>query len=200
VIALGFWNIAAITQIDLTTQVKGLLPIGSGGTGASSFSTGILRSSGSAISSAELSGDATTSTSNVVTVAKVNGTSVPTNAAADQVLLTTASATGAWKTLSGTEAGGLALTYNATTHTWGTIAVVAGTFVDNATPTGTPNGTLDTFTLANAPSPALSLHLTKNGQLMLAAGSDFTLTTNSIVFVAGAIPLTGDVLRASYRH
>jgi hypothetical protein len=200
VLALAIPAMAVVTQIDLTQQVKGILAFANGGTGASTLAAGVARSNGTVLSTAELSGDATTSTSNAVTVVKVNGTSVPTNAAADQVVVTTSSATGAWKTISGTEAGGLAVTYNATTHAFGTIAVVAGTFADNETPTGTPNGTLDTFTLASSPSPALSLQLHKNGQLMIAGGADFTLTTNSCVFVAGAIPKTGDVLRASYRH
>ena len=190
----------AVTQIDLTTQVKGILPIGTGGTGQSSFGAGILRSSGSALSSAELSGDATTSASNVVTVAKVNGTSVPSNSAADQVIVTTDSAVGAWKTITGTEAGGLAVTYNATTHAFGTIAVLSGTLVDNETPTGTINGTNDEFTLATAPSPAASLMLYKNGQLMIAGGADYTLVTLTVTYAAGAIPITGDVHRASYRY
>src|SRR5215472_3717183 len=88
--------IAAVTQIDLTFQVKGVLPFGNGGTNTSSISSGVVRSNGSSLTGSELSGDATTSSSNVVTVVKVNGTSVPTNAAADQVVVTTASSTGAW--------------------------------------------------------------------------------------------------------
>jgi hypothetical protein len=189
---------AAITQIDLTSQVKGLLPIGNGGTGQGSFSAGLLRSSGSALSSAELSGDATTSGSNVITVAKVNGTSVPTNSAADQVVVTTASATGAWTSVPNCPSG--ALQYNTTTHAFACGSVLTGTVVDLETPSGTINGTNDTFTLAHAPSPAGSLHLYKNGQLMLPGGADYTLTGNSIVYVAGAIPKSGDVHRASYRY
>ena len=200
VMLLGVMCIAAVTQIDLTTQVKGILPFGNGGTGVSSIAAGLLRSSGSALTSAELSGDATTSASNVVTVAQVNGTAVPVNAAADQVIVTTASQTGAWKTITGTEAGGLAVTYNATTHAFGTIAVLAGTMVDNETPTGTINGTNPDFTLATAPSPAASLMLYKNGQLMIAGGADYTLVTLTVTYAAGAIPLTGDVHRASYRY
>ncbi len=43
--------------------------LGQGGTGQTSFSAGLLRSSGSALSSAELSGDVTTSSSNATTIA-----------------------------------------------------------------------------------------------------------------------------------
>jgi hypothetical protein len=191
-------GMAAVTQIDLVTQVKNTLAIGNGGTGQSSFAAGILRSSGSALSSAELSGDATTSGSNAVTVAKVNGTSVPTTSTADQLLLTTASATGAWKSIPNCTAG--AIQYTVATHAISCGTVLTGSFADAEVPTGTINGVNDTFTVANAPSPAGSLALYKNGQLMIAGGSDYTLTTNSIVFVAGAIPQTGDVLTANYRY
>ena len=199
IIIMSVFAMAAVTQIELTKQVKGILGIGNGGTGVSSFAAGVVRSSGAALSSAELSGDATTSGSNTVTVVEINGTTVPVNSAADQVLITTGSAVGAWKTMADTAAGGLALTYNATTDTFGTITVISGTFADNETPTGTINGVNDTFTVTTAPSPAASLQLFKNGQLMIPGGADYTLTTNSIVYVAGAIPITGDVHRAYYR-
>lgn len=188
----------AVTQIDLTTQVKGILPIGNGGTGVSSLAAGVVRSSGSAVSSAELSGDATTSGSNAVTVIKINGTSVPTNSTADQLLLTTASATGGWATITNCPSGALA--YATASHTFSCVSVFTGTFADNETPSGTINGVNDTFTVANTVSPAASLSLYKNGQLMIAAGADYTLTAATVVFVAAAIPKTGDVLRASYRY
>ena len=73
-------------------------------------------------------------------------------------------------------------------------------FADNETPTGTINGTNDTFTLANTPSPAESLELYHNGLLMLAGGVDYTLTTATIVYEAGAIPQTGDNHVAFYRY
>ena len=73
-------------------------------------------------------------------------------------------------------------------------------FADAETPTGTVNGVNDTFTLANAPSPAGSLELYKNGLLQLAAGTDYTLTTSTIVYAAAAIPQAGDVHRAWYRY
>jgi hypothetical protein len=195
----GFCTIAmgAITQIELTTMVKGILPIGNGGTGQSSFSAGILRSNGSALSSSELSGDATTSGSNAVTVAKVNGTSVPVNAAADQVVVTTASQTGSWASVPNCTG---ALQYATSTHTFSCGSVLTGTFADAETPSGTINGSNDTFTLAHTPSPAGSLVLFKNGQEMIAGGADYTLATATITFTAGAIPITGDVLIAFYRY
>ena len=196
VVALGFINIAAVTQIDLTTQVKGALPIGNGGTGQTSLSAGLLRSSGSAVSSAELSGDATTSTSNVVTVAKVNGTSVPTNSAADQVIVTTASATGGWKSLSACADGSHALTYDTSSHAFGCVSILGGTFADNEAPTGScPTTTLN---LAHTPSPAASLSLYYNGQLLVAGGADYTLATATVTLVSSCP--TGSVFKANYRY
>ncbi len=71
-------------------------------------------------------------------------------------------------------------------------------FVDAETPAGLLNGTNAVFTLANAPSPASSLELYRNG-LLLRQGLDYTLEGNVITFVSGAIPQPGDVLTASYR-
>jgi hypothetical protein len=187
----------ALTLLNLVNQVKGILGIANGGTGQTSFSAGLLRSSGSALSSAELSGDATTSTSNAVTVAKINGTSVPTTTTTHQVLVTTDSATGGWKTLADCAAGGLALTYNATTKAFGSIAVIAGTPVYEEVPTGDVDGENDDFTLAHTPA-AGSLRLYKNGQRLIGGGADYTLATATITYTAGAIPAAGDVHVAEY--
>ena len=188
--------LGAATQMDLTSQVKGILPIGNGGTGLSSISAGIARSSGSAVSSAELSGDATTSGSNAVTVAKVNGTSVPTNSAADQTVVTTASATGSWATLPNCT-GTCVLQYSTSTHTYSTGTALTGSFADDETPTGTINGSNTTFTLAHTPS-GTSLMLFKNGQKLEPGGADFSLATATITMTAA--PKTGDILTASYRY
>lgn len=80
-----------------------------------------------------------------------------------------------------------------------TSAGSVGTIVDLETPSGTIDGANTTFTLANAPSPAASLHLYLNGVLQL-AGTHFTLSGATITFLAGFIPQVGDVLRASYRY
>jgi hypothetical protein len=74
-----------------------------------------------------------------------------------------------------------------------------GTVIEwNETPAGTINGVNDTFTLAEEPDPADSLSLFKNGVLQ-DAGVDYTLVTDTVTFAAGSIPLTGDVLLASYQ-
>jgi hypothetical protein len=64
-------------------------------------------------------------------------------------------------------------------------------------PGGTLNGVNTIFTLAAAPSPAISLALFRNGQLE-AAGSDYTLSGATITFLPGAIPQSTDLLQAYY--
>lgn len=73
------------------------------------------------------------------------------------------------------------------------------TFVDSETPSGTINGSNDTFTLAGTPATG-SLHLYKNGIRQRAgSGNDYQLSTATITFEAGNLPQTGDVLLADYR-
>ncbi len=71
-------------------------------------------------------------------------------------------------------------------------------FRDGETPSGAVNGTNATFTLSYVPNPAGSLLLYKNG-LLQKAGTDFTLSSQTVTFLAGAIPQTGDILVAVYR-
>ena len=72
-------------------------------------------------------------------------------------------------------------------------------FADAETPAGTLDGANTSFTLANAPSPASSLHLYRNG-LMLKSGLDYSLNGTTVQFVTGAVPQAGDSLLAYYRH
>lgn len=65
------------------------------------------------------------------------------------------------------------------------------------TPSGTIDGSNDTFTLSAAPDPAGDLLLWKNGLLMKAGGVDYTLTSDTVVFVATQTPPTGSVLLAA---
>lgn len=187
---------AAVTQINLATQVKGTLAVANGGTGTGSTLTGLVRGSSSAMTASELSGDVTTSGSNVSTDLKVNGTTVPTNSAADQVVVTTASATGSWASIPNCTTG--ALQYATSTHTFTCGTVLTGTFADAEVPSGSINSSNVTFTLAHTPSPSGSLALFLNGQELIAAGADYTLSTATITMTAA--PKTGDVLIAFYRY
>lgn len=70
--------------------------------------------------------------------------------------------------------------------------------VHNETPTGTVDGTNQTFTLTNTPV-AGSLRLLVNGvQVADGASDDFTISGAEITFNAGAIPQPGDRLVAHY--
>ena len=71
-------------------------------------------------------------------------------------------------------------------------------FVFNEVPTGTINGTNAIFTLANTPV-AGTVTVYKNGLRQIpGAGSDYTISTNTITYEAGNIPQTGDVHVADY--
>jgi hypothetical protein len=72
------------------------------------------------------------------------------------------------------------------------------TFVDGETPGGTVNGVNATFTLANAPAPASSLALYRNG-LLQQQGGDYSLSSSSITFIGSYPPQPADVLTAYYR-
>jgi len=69
----------------------------------------------------------------------------------------------------------------------------------NVTPAGVINGSNKVFTLPNTPSPASSLMLFLNGQLLTAgANADFTLANASITLVTA--PVVDDVILALYSH
>jgi len=71
-------------------------------------------------------------------------------------------------------------------------------FMDNDAPAGLVDGANTVFTLSGMPNPAGSLAVYRNGML-LKSGLDFTLSGNTVQFVAGNAPQPGDTLLASYR-
>ncbi len=71
-------------------------------------------------------------------------------------------------------------------------------FVFNEVPSGTVNGSNATFTLANTPvAGTLSLYVNGVRQLV-GTGNDYTISGNTITFLSGAIPVTGDQILADY--
>jgi hypothetical protein len=73
------------------------------------------------------------------------------------------------------------------------------TFVDFEIPAGLMDGSNPVFVLSAAPSPASSLALSRNG-MKLSPGGDYSLSGNTILFAAGAVPQAGDLLTSSYRQ
>ena len=84
---------------------------------------------------------------------------------------------------------------NGTVFSLETGAVV---FHDAEVPSGTVNGANAVFTLQAAPSPAQSLQLAVNGVIQK-PGVDFTLSSDTVTFLSGSIPETGDELLSWYR-
>ena len=77
-------------------------------------------------------------------------------------------------------------------------AAAASGFVDMEVPGGAMNGVSSVFTLSQAPSPAASLHLFRNG-ILQKPGTDYALTGSGVTFLSVSIPQVGDTLTASYR-
>ena len=71
-------------------------------------------------------------------------------------------------------------------------------FTNNEAPAGLVDGANLSFVLSSVPNPAGSLVVYRNGVLQK-AGLDYTLSGNTLQFVAGAVPQPGDTLLASYR-
>jgi hypothetical protein len=68
--------------------------------------------------------------------------------------------------------------------------------VFNETPGGAINGTNAAFTLKSVPASG-GLLLFVNG-LLMAEGGDYNRSGKTVTFVAGAIPETGDWIKATY--
>lgn len=71
--------------------------------------------------------------------------------------------------------------------------------VDAEIPGGVLNGLNPTFTLKNAPLPAASLQIYRNGVLQKAF-FDYWVAGNTVTFLPLSVPLSGDTLVANYRR
>jgi hypothetical protein len=210
VVCAALLLMAAATQIDLTQQVRGILPVGNGGTGLSSAGTSGFApvSNGSAFVATDIATQVeldahTTSLTAHQFLGDFTIAGRPAAAAGNSgkwVVITDASTAG-----NCTTGGGSAIALcRSNASSWvalgdGTSAGTTINFADSETPTGTINGTNATFTLVNSPT-STSLHLYRNGQRLTAgASADYQITGNTITFNAGTKPQTGDVLLADYR-
>lgn len=88
----------------------------------------------------------------------------------------------------------------------GTISIAVNTttilqksdYIVREVPTGSINGTNATFTLAGTPSSGKEMVFVNGILLNAGASNDYTISTNTISFNAGAIPQTGDILLVTY--
>ncbi len=164
-----------------------------GGTGADlHLSTGIVRA-GNPFSVAELSGDATTAGSNIVTVLKVNGVSFPSAPSLHSVPVVTASNTVTWKVVNTCGDSSHAISYNQSTDTWGCQAITGTAGFGSLGDTFfSGDGTTTTFTPFWGLTGSL-LMVFENG-VKQRAGVDYTVSGGNIVFVTA--PQTGDMVEA----
>jgi hypothetical protein len=186
--------VAAITQIDLTTQVKGILAAANGGTGIAYFTA-----SGPTAARTYAFPDASTTvlTTNAAVTVPQGGTGVAALTAHYGVLGNGTSAV----TLVAPGTSGTCWISNGASADPSWQSCPGGlSFADAEVPTGTIDGSNAAFTLAHTPNPAASLNCNKNGQIMYAGGADFTLATATITYTTGAKPKTGDVHSCSYRY
>jgi hypothetical protein len=72
-------------------------------------------------------------------------------------------------------------------------------FSDAESMSGTINGVNAVFTLQHSPSPIDSLNVFRNG-VLVKHGYDYSIAGNTVTFLPGAVPQTGDQLLASYRY
>jgi len=126
------------------THLAAALPVVQGGTGTTTTLTGLVRGNSSAMTAAELSGDATTSGSNSVSVVKVNGGAIPTSGilkANSSSQLVAATAGTDYVTPSGNITGTAA-------NVTGTVAVGQGGTGTSSTLTGLVRGNSSAMTAA----------------------------------------------------
>jgi hypothetical protein len=174
--------INAVSQFDLTTQVKGILPSANGGTASAFFA---------------VSGPTQVRT---FTFPDANGTVMMTTTGVSATQLPNPGAA----TLGGVQSKDCSSTAIGKINTDGTVTCLASipgpNFLDQATPTGTVDGTNAAFTTSQT-CVAASLMLFKNGQLMTnGASADYTLSGTTITYTAGAKPKSGDVHTYSCRY
>jgi hypothetical protein len=225
---------AAVTQINLTTQVQGVLPVANGGSGAATFAAHTWLGNNTASTVAPSASALGASDFTPAQYAAGGGTAqAQTVTLSPAATALTAGLNVMWKPTAANTAGGPTLAVNGLTATaitkCGATALIVGdlsttavaevvydgtqfqlinpqvtpcgtlltgTFADNETPTGTCPTT--SLSLAHTPSPAASLSLYYNGQLLVSGGADYSLATATIT-LTNSCP-SGTVFRANYRY
>ncbi len=148
---------------------------------------------------ANISGTAPSSGTNNIPIGQVTGLSAYLNAISNSVNTLTATTGGFNSTVSGLASSVTNLTNIVSgLVSAGTSAGNSPTFFDGEVPQGAVNGSNAIFNLTNAPNPASSLSLFRNGVLQK-VGSDFSLSGSTITFFTASVPRSGDLVQSSYR-
>jgi hypothetical protein len=82
----------------------------------------------------------------------------------------------------------------------GATAVVLPTFVTREAVSGTKNGTNPTFVLANSPTSGSEMIFLNGLLLNPGAGNDYTISGATVTMLTNAIPVSTDILLATYRY
>lgn len=146
--------IAAVTQTDLTTQVKGVLPTANGGTGQNS--TAVFPASGTLMTTA-------------------------TAVAASQLPNPSASTLGGVQSKDCTGSGHIVAISTAGVPS---CAADGGASLNQGAPTGTINGSNTSFSLSPTPAAAANVNCFMNGlQQQQGAGNDYTISGATITYL-----------------
>jgi hypothetical protein len=180
---------AAVTQTDLTTQVKNILPSANGGTGSAYFAI----SGPTALRTFTLpDANATILTSNTAVTVPQGGTGVA-SATAHGVML--GEGTSAEATTAVGATGNCFMGNTGADPSFQTCP--SSTNLYQETPSGTINGLNTSFTLAHTPTASTNVNLFMNGvQQQQGAGNDYTISSATITYLTA--PPTGSKLVALY--
>lgn len=124
-----------------------------------------------------------------------------TTPANGQIVIGNGTVSPVWATISGSTtvsvtngAGSISLAV----VTGATGVITAPNYVIGEVPTGLVNGTNPTFTLASIPLPGKECVYVNGARQLVGAGNDYTISGNTITFLTGAIPQSGENVLVDY--
>ncbi len=205
--SIGFL-MGSVTQLNLATQVYGLLPGTNGGTGISSTATypasGTIMTTATGVAAGQLPNPTASTLGGIESITSlahnwisyIDTSGVPHQSQPNYTDLAGTLPNPGASTLGGTESitcsAGSAITAISTSGVPTCTATVGATFTQ-AAPSGTPNGVLTTFTLSPTPAASANVNCFENGvQQQQGAGNDYTISGATITYLTA--PPTGTKL------